>query len=69
MKLTRIAIRALLGKSKPGVILIIASIAGLTVGYSSPLYFSSKNGLVAFARCMAQADEDENIKVVAICPG
>ena len=68
MKLTRIAVRALLGKNNPGVVLVIASIAGLSAGYSAALYFTSKNGLVGFARGMAQADEDENIKVVAICP-
>jgi NAD(P)-dependent dehydrogenase (short-subunit alcohol dehydrogenase family) len=69
MKLTRIAVRALLGKSKPGVVLLVSSIAGLSANYTVPLYFASKSALITFARGMAQADEDENVKVVAICPG
>ena len=69
MKLTRIAIRALLRKNKPGVVLVVASLAGLSANYTAALYFASKSGLVTFARGMAQADEDENVKVVAVCPG
>jgi len=69
MKLTRIAVRALLGKNKPGVVLLVSSLAGLYANYTAALYFASKSGLVNFAHGMAQADEDENVKVVAICPG
>jgi short-subunit dehydrogenase len=68
MKLTRIAVRALLGKNKPGVVLLVSSLAGLYANYTAALYFASKSALVNFAHSMAQADEDEDVKVVAICP-
>ena len=69
LKLSRIAIRALLGKNKKGVILITASIAGYAGTYSAPLYCATKHAVVGFVRSLAQLDELEGIKVCAVAPG
>lgn len=69
LKLTRIAIRAVLGRDKPGVVLIIASIAGLRSSYAPVMYCTSKHALVGFTKGMAVADDHEGVKVVCICPG
>lgn len=69
IKLTRIAMRSCLKANKAGVILIVASGAGVNGFYGAPLYCASKHAVVGFTKSMAQADVDENIKIVAICPG
>jgi short-subunit dehydrogenase len=69
IKLTRIAMRSCLKANKAGVVLIVASGAGVKGFYGSPLYCATKHAVVGFTKSMSQADEDENIKVVAICPG
>lgn len=69
LKLSRIAMRSLLGANKPGVILLLSSMAGLQGAYSCPLYVASKHAVVGFAKSMAQADVDQNVKVVCVCPG
>jgi len=69
IKLTRIAMRSCLRANKAGVVLIVASGAGVKGFYGSPLYCATKHAVVGFTKSMAQADADENIKVVAVCPG
>ncbi|KAH6718662.1 hypothetical protein BKA61DRAFT_570723 [Leptodontidium sp. MPI-SDFR-AT-0119] len=69
IKLTRIAIRALLGKDKKGVVLIVGSIAGYSGQYSAPLYSTSKHAIVGFTRSMVDTAKYQGVKVVAICPG
>lgn len=69
IKLTRIAMRSCLKANKPGVVLIVASGAGVTGFYGSPLYCATKHAVVGFTKSMAQADKDENLKVVSVCPG
>lgn len=69
MKLTRIAARTCLGANKPCVVLIVGSMAGITGAYAAALYCASKHAVVGFTKSMAQADEDEGVKVVCICPG
>ncbi|KAK4898818.1 hypothetical protein LTR27_003549 [Elasticomyces elasticus] len=69
MKLTRIAMRSCLGANKPGIMLIVASGAGITGNYACPIYCASKHAVVGFTKSMAPADADENFKVVTICPG
>lgn len=61
--------RALLGKNKKGVVLTVASVAGLGGFYSSPLYCGTKFAIVGFVKSMADADPMEGVKVVCICPG
>lgn len=69
IKLTRIAMRSCLKANRAAVVLIVASGAGVIGFYGSPLYCAAKHAVVGFTKSMAQADEDENIKVVAVCPG
>ncbi|KAK2629235.1 hypothetical protein QTJ16_000055 [Diplocarpon rosae] len=69
IKLSRIAIRALLSKNKKGVILITASVAGFAGSLSAPLYTATKHAVVGFIRSLAVLDEREGIKVLGIAPG
>jgi short-subunit dehydrogenase len=69
MKLSRIAIRSLLGARKKGAILVVASLAGYQGTFSSPLYVATKHACVGFVRSMEPLDELEGIKVVLIAPG
>ena len=63
------AVRALLGKKKPGVVVVISSMAGLKAAYVCPLYCATKFAMIGFVKAMATADEDQGVKVVCICPG
>ncbi|KJR79826.1 uncharacterized protein SPSK_00062 [Sporothrix schenckii 1099-18] len=49
MKLSRIAIRSLVRRKKPGVILVVASLAGYQGAFASPLYCATKHAVVGFA--------------------
>jgi len=69
IKLTRMAIRACLGEKKIGTICLVASTAGIRGNYLSSLYCSSKHAIVGFAKSMGEADLEEGIRVVCICPG
>lgn len=69
MKLSRIAIRSLLKKRKPGVVLVVASLAGYMGTFSSPLYCATKHACVGFVRSMAELDRLENIKFTLVAPG
>ena len=69
IKLTRMAIRACLGANKPGVICLVASTAGIRGNYLASLYCASKHAIVGFAKSMGEADLEEGIRVICICPG
>ena len=69
IKLTRIAMRSCIGANKPGVVMLVASGAGITGIYAAALYCATKHAVVGFCKSMGQADIDENIKIVCICPG
>lgn len=69
LKLSRIAIRALLGKNKKGVVLITASIAGYSGTFGAPLYCTTKHAMIGLVRSLADLDELEGIKIVAVTPG
>ncbi|KAH7342781.1 hypothetical protein BKA65DRAFT_504754 [Rhexocercosporidium sp. MPI-PUGE-AT-0058] len=69
IKLSRIAIRALLRKNKKGVIVIVASTAGFAGYLAAPLYCATKHAMVGFVRSMAMMEEREGIKVVGVAPG
>jgi NAD(P)-dependent dehydrogenase (short-subunit alcohol dehydrogenase family) len=69
MKLSRIAIRSLVRKRKPGVVLVVASLAGYQGTFASPLYCATKHACVGFVRSMAELDRIEKIKFVLIAPG
>ncbi|KAL9069518.1 MAG: hypothetical protein Q9157_006126 [Trypethelium eluteriae] len=69
LQLGRIALRALLRNNIKGVVVHVASLAGLYGRYAHPLYCASKHALVGFVKSMASADPQEGIKFVAVCPG
>lgn len=69
MKLSRIAIKSLVRKRKPGVVLVVSSLAGYQGTFSSPLYCATKHACVGFVRSMAELDRIENIKFALIAPG
>lgn len=69
IKLTRFAFRALVGAGKKGVVVLVSSGAGLIGLYGSALYSASKHAVVGLCKSLGQADVDEGIKVVCICPG
>ena len=69
IKLSRIAMKALLGAEKKGVACLVASGAGLGGFYLASLYCASKHAVVGFAKSMGTADAEEGFKVVCICPG
>lgn len=69
IKLTRLALRALLGSNKNGVVVLVSSMAGYSKHYSAPLYSATKHAVVGFARSMGAAEQVQGVKVVCICPG
>lgn len=69
IKLTRLAVRALVSRGKKGVICPVSSQVGLVGVYTSPLYCASKHAVVGFVRSMGPAERFEGVKVVAVCPG
>ena len=69
IKLTRLAMRALIGADKQGVVCLIASTAGIRANYLASLYTASKHAIVGFAKAMGQADGDEGVRVVCVLPG
>ncbi|KAK3115931.1 hypothetical protein LTR53_004262 [Teratosphaeriaceae sp. CCFEE 6253] len=69
IKLTRLAMRALAGAEKRGVVCLVASTAGIRGNYFASLYAASKHAIVGFAKSMGQADIEEGVKIVAVLPG
>ena len=63
------AMRACLSEKKPGTIILVASTAGIRGNYLSSLYCSSKHAIVGFGKSMGEADIEEGIRVITICPG
>jgi NAD(P)-dependent dehydrogenase (short-subunit alcohol dehydrogenase family) len=52
-----------------GVILNIASTAGLVSGYHRAAYSASKGGMIALTRSMALDHSTDGIRVNCLCPG
>jgi 3-hydroxybutyrate dehydrogenase len=69
IKMSRIAIRRMLGRSSPGIICCISSIAAQQPSIITPLYSVSKAGISHFVRCMARLHEMAEIRVVGVAPG
>ncbi|KAF5026973.1 hypothetical protein F66182_1003 [Fusarium sp. NRRL 66182] len=66
IKLTRIAIRSLLGHSKRGVVVIVGSIAGYSKQYPAPIYSATKHAVVGFTRSLGPAQELQSVKVYSL---
>jgi NAD(P)-dependent dehydrogenase (short-subunit alcohol dehydrogenase family) len=69
IKLTRLAMKALAGAEKQGVVVLVASTAGIRGNYLASLYCASKHAIVGFAKSMGQADIDEGVRINCILPG
>jgi short-subunit dehydrogenase len=69
VKFSRLAMRALAGAEKQGVICLVASTAGIRGNYFASLYCASKHAIVGFAKSMGQADLEEGVKIVCVLPG
>lgn len=69
IKLTRLAVRALLGADKKGVVMHVASGAGLVGSWGCALYCASKHAIVGLCKSLGHADDAVGVKVVCICPG
>jgi len=69
IQFTRLAMRALAGAEKHGVVVMVASTAGIRATYLASLYTASKHGVVGFAKSMGQADVDLGVRINCILPG
>uniref|UniRef100_K3WI20 Uncharacterized protein n=1 Tax=Globisporangium ultimum (strain ATCC 200006 / CBS 805.95 / DAOM BR144) TaxID=431595 RepID=K3WI20_GLOUD len=58
-----------LPKGQEGVVVNLASLAGLNAVPFSPEYGAAKAGVVGFTRSLYQLKKSHNIRVVALCPG
>lgn len=56
-------------KNKYGVIINIASVAGLRGGLASPAYTASKHGIIGLTGDTATKHGADGIRAVAVCPG
>ena len=54
---------------QPGKIVLVSSTGAQKSSMLTPLYGAAKQGISNFARCMAQMQAMENIRVVAVAPG
>jgi NAD(P)-dependent dehydrogenase (short-subunit alcohol dehydrogenase family) len=68
-KVTRLAIRSFLKANKPGVVAHVSSIAGQTTRLPFPIYCATKAYINHFVRGMADLDQKEGVRVVAVAPG
>jgi 3-oxoacyl-[acyl-carrier protein] reductase len=65
---TREALR-LMSRTNRGVIINVASTAGLTGQEGAPHYSAAKAGMLGFTRAVAREVASQNIRVNALCPG
>lgn len=56
-------------KNKYGVIINIASVAGLRGGLASPAYTASKHGIIGLTGDTATKHGPDGIRAIAVCPG
>ncbi|XP_021896688.1 prostaglandin reductase-3 [Carica papaya] len=64
---TRLAIKAMRAKQKPGVIINMGSASGLYPMYKDPIYSASKGGVVLFTRSLAPFRR-HGIRINVLCP-
>lgn len=68
IKGTMCAIDAFRARQAPGVVINVASLAGLVPLTVSPVYTAAKAGVVSFVRSLHTSLQKENIHVHAVCP-
>ncbi|KAL0649315.1 hypothetical protein Bca4012_092006 [Brassica carinata] len=64
---TQLAIKAMKGKQKPGVIINMGSAAGLYPMSFDPIYSAAKGGVVLFTRSLAHLKR-QGIRINVLCP-
>lgn len=69
IKLTRLAMRALAGANKQGVVCLVASTAGIRGNLYAAVYASTKHAIMGFVKSVGQIDPEEGVKVVCVMPG
>ncbi|GAM40134.1 hypothetical protein TCE0_034r12244 [Talaromyces pinophilus] len=69
IKLTRLAIRALLESNKPGVVILLGSTSGYAGQYLVPLYSATKHAITGFTKSMKDAEKYQGVRIMAVCPG
>lgn len=69
IKFARLAMRALAGAKKQGVVVMVSSTAGIRATYLASLYTASKHAIVGFTKAMGQADPDLGVRINCIMPG
>lgn len=69
IRLTRLAMQALAGANKQGIVCLVASTAGIRGNYFANIYASSKHAIMGFAKSLGQSDPEEGVKVVCVMPG
>ena len=69
IKMSRMAIRKWVQAKQPGRIVLVSSTGAQKSSILTPLYGAAKQGISNFARCMAQLESMESIRVVAVAPG
>ncbi|XP_059619305.1 alcohol dehydrogenase 1-like [Phlebotomus argentipes] len=57
------------GRGKGGIVLNVASVAGLSPFSSVPIYSTTKHGVIAFTRSVAHRRENLGVKLLTLCPG
>ncbi|KFK36022.1 hypothetical protein AALP_AA4G067700 [Arabis alpina] len=65
---TQLAIKAMKGKQRPGVIINMGSASGLFPNTLDPIYSASKGGVVLFTRSL-EYFRGQGIRVNVLCPG
>ena len=68
IKLTRLAMRALAGAEKKGVVCLVASTAAIRANYLACLYSASKHAILGFTKSMLEADFEEGVRIVCVFP-
>lgn len=69
IKFTRLAMRALAGADKQGVVCLVASTAGIRGNLFAAIYATTKHALMGFVKSVGQVDPEEGVKVVCVMPG
>lgn len=65
---TRLAVQCMQAKRNPGLIITVASAAGIFPVAMAPVYATAKSGVVHFTRSVAPRLRKHNIRICALCP-
>jgi NAD(P)-dependent dehydrogenase (short-subunit alcohol dehydrogenase family) len=63
-----LAARAMISRREPGIIVTLASAAGVYPHHTAPVYSAAKAALMHFTKCAAPALKRHGIHIAAVCP-